>query len=88
MRRSLTLQFTSQAHNVTDHLGHGHVMLFGNLLVNLHGGIERPRQRRIFNHGNIVRLGHFADFQGQRIDTLATNMGAGITSILYLSATA
>jgi hypothetical protein len=63
-------------------------MLGRNRLFQLDRGIEAPCQRGVFNDGNIVLFGQFADPQGDLLDALGHAMGAGVRPCSYSSATA
>jgi hypothetical protein len=43
-------------------------MLLRNFLVDLHGSMQRPGERRILDHGYVVRFGDLADFPGDQVD--------------------
>ena len=44
----------AEAHDVADDLGHHPVMFGRDLLVDFDAGIQRPRQRRILDDGDLV----------------------------------
>jgi hypothetical protein len=63
--------------------------VFGrDLLVDVDGGVERPRQRRVLDHRDAVLLGHGADLQGQGVEALGDADRAAVSPCSYFSATA
>src|SRR3569833_3769862 len=59
-----------QAHDVTDDLGDGLIVLIRYLIVDIDGGIARTRQRHVLHDRDIVLLGDFPDLERDVVDTL------------------
>src|SRR5262245_54424390 len=60
----------AQPHDVADHLGHRLVVVGRDLSVDLDGGMQRARQRRILDHRHAVLPGDLADAQRDVVDAL------------------
>src|SRR6266581_1534908 len=56
--------------DVADNFGDRMIMFHRDLLVDLDGGMQRPRQRHVLDDGDIVRAGDFPDLERDRIDPL------------------
>src|SRR5919199_308655 len=72
-----------EAHDVTDDLGHGLVVLGRDLLVEIDAGVQGARQRRVLDDRDAVPFGHLADARGHRVDALGDADGgvhAGLVS--------
>src|SRR5580692_8513963 len=58
-----------QPHQVADDFGNSAVVLLRNFLVDFHRAVQRPGQRRVFDHRDAMGLGDFADLASDQIDT-------------------
>src|SRR6266705_2624308 len=59
-----------ETHDVADNFGDRMIMFHRDLLVDLDGGMQRPRQRHVLDDGDIVLAGDFPDLARDRIDAL------------------
>src|SRR5258706_3404348 len=59
-----------EAHDVADNLADCMIVFHRDLVVDLHGGMQGPRQRHVLDDGNIVLAGDFPDLERDGIDAL------------------
>src|SRR5688572_3868682 len=77
-RRRTTLARGAQLVDVGQDLRHGHVERGGDLTAKFDALVERARQRRGFDDGNIVFRGDLADLRGQQLGALGDDNGRAI----------